>query len=422
MNSEIIVAADFGSSKIAVMAGQKNADGKIKVLGVEQDQTPVDSIRSGLIIKPSDVSYKINTLMKLLENRIQKPISKFYINLNAHSMRTCKASTTQTIESGKEIDQAILDKMLMSVKQTEISNRHILHVTPQEYQLDTEPIKDPLNSIGSQLIGNYVITIGKTEILDNIQKSVDRSGYTSEECIISPLATSMALLSDTEKELGCLLLDFGAGTTSLSIFKDGYLRHFAIIPFGGKHITSDLKDLNIREQDAEKLKVLKGAARTIDIKKSLKIQVPSNIEGIEPQVVSNKDIAIIIEARLREILNFVKEQIKKSGYADKLGAGIVITGGASQLEGLDTLSSEILEYNVRKGSCENILDKELAEYNLPEYTSLIGLMLYGKANCISSAKNEQGKKPKLPRKNIFGRVSDKMVSLFDDELPINDKK
>ncbi|MDD3405846.1 MAG: cell division protein FtsA [Paludibacteraceae bacterium] len=422
MNPKIIVAVDFGTSKIAVMAGEKNADGTLKILGMESAPTPADSIHSGLIIKPADVSGKLNMLLKLLENRIQKQISKFYISLNARSLRTCKASITNAINPANEIDQTILDKMQENVSQTEISNRHILNVYPQEYQLDMEPIKDPINSIGSQLIGNYVITIGKTEVLDNITKCVERSGYVAEEKIITPVASSLGLLSETEKELGCILLDFGAGTTSLSIFKDGYLRDFAVIPFGGKHITNDLKSLKIRECDAEKLKVLKGNAKESEIKKNIKIQVPSNIEGIDPQIVSSKEMATIIEARLREILNLIREQIKKSGYdADQLGAGIVITGGTSQLSGLDTLTTEVLGMNVRQGAYTNILEKESEKYDIPEHASLIGLLLYGTSDCTSSKEN-RSQKPKLPRKSIFKRFGEEMVNMFGDESRIEETK
>lgn len=416
MDSKIIAVADFGTSKITIVAGQKDSKGKITILGSESNATEEGSIRSGMIIRPASVSYTVSQLIKLVENRIGKTIGNLYIGLNAYSMRTCIASLKEKTDPKQSIEQDLLDKMTNKIAKYEFENRSIYNIVPQEYQLDTDPIDNPLKKKGSLLIGNYVVFTGKKEIADNIDKCINRSNCTIAEMVASPLSTSLAVLSDKDKDDGCILIDFGAGTTTVSIFKDGYLRHSTIIPFGGKHITKDLESLNISADDAESLKIHKGSAQISDITKNLKIQVPSTRKDVATEIITETEMVKIIEARLHEILNFAKEKITKSELADTLTAGVIITGGGSKLNGIEKLTSEILEMKVRKGSCEHILNKQSQDWNQPENAAALGLLLYGNAECITT--KAQSRFPQNRSKwKTFG---DGMINFFSDESRIEE--
>ncbi|HPW89822.1 MAG TPA: cell division protein FtsA, partial [Paludibacteraceae bacterium] len=351
MDFEIIVAADLGNAKLAMMAAKKFADGKLEILALESEPTPLDSIRNGIITKPSEVAARLSMMLKLLGNRIKSPICRFYVGINGRSLRTVRVNIPRIFGHDEEITEEILSDMETEAKNTTISEREILRVLTDTFMLDNEPIQNPIGVIGGNLTASYVLAVGKPEVSLNIDKCADRIlGTEIAQKFLAPMATATALLSEAEKELGSAVIDFGAGCTSVAVYKDGLMKHLAVIPIGGKHITNDLKSLKLLDQEAEKLKLMCGDKFSIRDKKILKIELPATAEGLEQRSVSTKDVEHIITARLHEIIDLVMAQIQKSGYTNVLNAGLVITGGVTNMKYVDDIVREKTGMDVRIGS------------------------------------------------------------------------
>lgn len=423
MDSEIIVAADLGNAKLAMMAAKKFADGKLEILALESEPTPLDSIRNGIITKPSEVAARLSMMLKLLGNRIKSPICRFYVGINGRSLRTVRVNIPRIFGHDEEITEEILSDMETEAKNTTISEREILRVLTDTFMLDNEPIQNPNGVIGGNLTASYVLAVGKPEVSLNIDKCADRIlGTEIAQKFLAPMATATALLSEAEKELGSAVIDFGAGCTSVAVYKDGLMKHLAVIPIGGKHITNDLKSLKLLDQEAEKLKLMCGDKFSIRDKKILKIELPATAEGLEQRSVSTKDVEHIITARLHEIIDLVMAQIQKSGYTNVLNAGLVITGGVTNMKYVDDIVREKTGMDVRIGSyVAHLTDNTDDEFIRNEYAQLIGLLLCGTENCTlpvnQSSKKQVKKAPKKGLKDYFGS---KLGDLFSDDTPLKE--
>lgn len=424
MNPEIIVAADLGNSKIAVMAAEKLANGKLRILDMESEPTPLDSIRNGVVMKPSEVAAHLSAMFKLLSNRIKLPIHKFYVGLNGRSLRSVRVSVPRIFGNEEEITEAVLAEIRSQVELTEVPNRTILRTFTDVFAIDNEPIKNPIGVFGGNLSIQYVLAVAKPELFDNVNKCVDRlTGYALADYFLAPLATSVAVVGDAEKELGCAVVDLGAGCTSVSVYKDGLIKHLAVVPFGGKHITNDLKSLRLLEDEAEKLKLMFGEKFSSRDKKVFKFDLPSNIPGGEVRSVLSKDLEMIIEARLGEIFDLVKDQICKSGFSEDLGAGVILTGGVSNARYISEFAQNRLGMNVRIGSHATFLDGESdPKYFRNEYAQLIGLLVCGTENCCSvtlTQKEATTHKSSSKKSKGLGAF---MISIFADDAGFDASK
>lgn len=423
MDSEIIVAADLGNAKLAVMAAKKFADGKLEILALESEPTPQDSIRNGIITKPSEVAARLSMMLKLLANRIKLPIYQFYVGVNGRSLRTVRVNVPRIFGHNEEITEAILAEMEAVAQNTAIPERDILRVLTDTFMLDNEPIQNPIGVIGGNLAASYILAVGKPEVNLNIDKCAERTlGYEIAQKFLAPMATATALLSESEKELGSAVIDFGAGCTSVAVYKDGLMKHLAVIPIGGKHITNDLKSLKLLEQEAEKLKLMCGEKFSMRDKKVLKIELPATAEGLEQRSVSTKDVELIITARLHEIIDLVMSQIHKSGCADALNAGLVITGGVTNMKYVDEIVREKTGMEVRVGSyLAHLTETTNDDFVRREYAQLVGLLLCGTQNCCQplnqNPKKQTKKAPKKGLKDFFGS---KLGDLFSDDAPLKE--
>lgn len=423
MDSEIIVAADLGNFKIAVMAAKKYADGKLEILALESEPTPLDSIRNGILTKPSEVAARLSMMLKLLSNRIKLPIYQFYVGINGRSLHTVRVNVPRIFGHDEEITEEALAEMQTTAENTAIPEREILRVLVDTFSLDNEQIKNPLGVLGGNLAARYVLAVGKPELNLNIEKCAERTlGFTIAQKFLAPMATATALLSESEKALGSAVIDFGAGCTSLVVYKDGLMKHLAVIPIGGKQITNDLKSLKLLEQEAEKLKLMCGEKFSMRDKKILKIELPATAEGLEQRSVSTKDVELIITARVNEILDLVLVQLQKSGCIDALDAGLVITGGVTNMKYMDELVKEKTGMEVRIGSyLPRLTENTSNDFVRSEYSQLIGLLLCGTQNCCEPLSNpkKQSKRPsKKGFKDFFGS---KLGDLFSDDAQMTER-
>jgi cell division protein FtsA len=428
--NNIYVALNIGSSEITAMAVQKNEEGQLRILGVETGNS--EGVRYGEIINPSSASAVVNRLLKLLENRIGRDIGQIYVGLNGRSLKTLKASNGRQLNSGAEVTDVLLYEMISEVKDAKTEQGAIYEVYMQETKVDDEIEPSPIGCLCEKIVANYRVILGKPELKTNIERCIERTGYGLINTPIQTVTTADALLTNIEKEQGCVLVDFGAHCTSLAIFHHGYLRYLSVIPLGGKNITKDITSLELPENIAEQIKIQFANAIRSTVNPSQRITIKSEIPGMEPKRIPLQTLAMVTEARAGEILDLIFVHIQKSGLAGHLGAGIIITGNASKLQNLDALIQQKTQLPVRLGTHNLHLEDGTNErYYDIRYSPLIGLLLSADMDCayqeeekvVESGKQEKPQKPpkppKIKRNNVFnkigGKVANSLINLFSEE-------
>jgi len=383
--TELIIGIDLGSTCLTGVLG-KRVPGGTELLALSQ--VPVISgIRRGVIHNLEEVSKGIQGLLDTLLKKSTKKfkVEQVYVGVNGYSIRAIDV-TSSTMLSGDEILNDIhLDSLLDEVESKVPENLDIIDVFPQEFIVDGKTDVNPVGSMPSNVEAHYKVVAGKSVIFRNLDTCFDRIHLRYEQ-ILGPLASAEAVLEAEEKNKGVVVVDFGAQTTSVCIYKGNVVRCVSVLPFGGSNITTDLLQLNIDEEDAEKLKLEKGTS-----------QHYSEINNNENQpTVSNelseieKETNEIIVARVEEIVENIYAQIRFSGAEiQKLASGIVITGGASMLPGLEALLQKKTGMLVRKGNpLQNIISNPEGIEVEPGDALGIGLLLLGKADCCVEAEPE----------------------------------
>ena len=328
--TDFIAAIELGSSKITGIAGKKNADGSIQILAYASEHSS-DCIKKGIIYNLDKTTQCLTSVIQRLEEQLQASIKKVYVGIGGQSLRSIRNCETKQLNEEVKISQALIDELMKNNREMALIDQEILAVEPQEYkvgnQLTTEPVGIPTDHIE----GHYVNVIARNTLKNNIRQCFRQAGYEVADYLLSPLVTANVVLTESEKRSGCALVDFGADTTTVSVYKNNILRHVAVIPLGSSNITKDIASFQIEEEDAEQLKLHYASAYTESLEE----------EDINQEYVLDGKCAIrarkledIVEARVIEILENAWNQIKLSGYGSELHAGIVITGGASRLPNL----------------------------------------------------------------------------------------
>jgi cell division protein FtsA len=410
--NNMIAAIDIGTTKIVAILGKVTPEGKLQVLGMEK--TSSQGVKRGVIHSIEDTITAIREVVVRLKESSNENISRVYVGIAGQHIRSIKNRQFKYIQNDiSEITKTDVDEILNENFRLPIEvGEQILHVIPQDYVVDKEAgIRNPIGMAGRRLDGNFNIIIGRTASARNIEKCVREVGLETEELVLEPLASSLAVLTEEEKEAGVVLVDIGGGTTDITVYFDGILRHTAVIPFGGDIVTQDIKEgCSVLIKQAEALKVQFGEA-VADMAAEEKVVTIPSVGGWDPKEISFKTLAQIIQCRMEEIIDSVKYQIEITGLHDKIGAGIVLTGGGSLLRNLDLLTKEKTGLDVRVGypgnSSKIILDESL---DLPIFSTAIGLLLQGFSKPQSSKPTEstQNNKPKKKRgiTAFFGSLFD----------------
>jgi cell division protein FtsA len=354
-----------------------------------------------------------------------------YVGIAGQHIRSVKNRGSINLNSNDEIItlENVNDLIEDMYKIPTDIGEEILHVLPQSFIVDNEGgIKNPVGMSGKRLEANFHIVIGQTASAKNIEKCVNRVDLVVNELILEPIASAEAVLTDDEKEAGVVLVDIGGGTTDVAVYFDGIIRHTAVIPFGGNVITNDIKEgCSILLRQAEQLKVQFGSALG-DIAPEDKIVTIPGISGREPKEISFKSLAYIIQSRMEEIIDYVSFEIENSGYADKLSAGIVLTGGGALLRHLSQLVKFKTGFDVRIGYPNEHLTSDADEdINSPTYSTSIGLVLKGfeqletckKMNIESRVTSEDADQPEIASKdikknNLLDRFKRKFTEIFEE--------
>jgi len=369
--SGFIVGIDLGTSKIVGVLGRKNEQGVISILASEC--IPSDScVKYGMIYNIDDTGGKIKGLINLLENKTGKKIGKAYVSVAGKSLRAIEHKETKLLDGVTPITFAVLDGMEQQAKLNKPELFTNYSVLAPEYYLDGQYEEDPIDKIASVIEGHYRLVIGRPNIKTNLIKSTEKAQIDIAGFIVGPVAAGALVLEEQQRQDGCALVDFGAGTTTLSIYKGGLLRYMAVIPFGGRTITKDVQELGFVFDSAETYKVRYGKLGKEKAK-------PTSDTATD---IDLRELNKVIQLRQDEIILNVINQIKESGFGDQLDAGIIIIGGASQMTGLEEYFAEKAQLPVKRATPKRVYINNAAELlQNPVYTQALSLLLFANENC-----------------------------------------
>ncbi|THV59224.1 cell division protein FtsA [Flagellimonas alvinocaridis] len=433
------VGLDIGTTKIVAIIGRENEYGKIEVLGMGKSKSL--GVHRGVVNNITQTISSIQQAVEQAEVNSGVKIGSVVAGIAGQHIRSLQHSDYITRPNSEEvINNDDLDKLCNQVyKLVMLPGEEIIHVLPQEYKVDGQSeIKEPRGMYGGRLEANFHVVVGQVSSIKNIGRCIKSSGLELGNITLEPLASAEAVLSQEEKEAGVALLDIGGGTTDLAIFKDGIIRHTSVIPFGGNVITEDIKEgCSIIEKQAELLKIKFGSAWPGENKDNEIVSIPG-LRGREPKEITLKNLSKIIHARVVEIIEQVYVEIKNYGHEEqkkKLIAGIVLTGGGSQLKHLKQLVEYITGMDTRIGYPNEHLagdsDEEVAS---PLYATAVGLLmkaLESKTRPVEVEMGEAHEEEKVlvgqeqmvgtgnvsshkERKSIFDKWSEKLKDFLDN--------
>jgi cell division protein FtsA len=399
--TNVIVGLDLGTTKTCVIVGEITPQG-VDIIGIGSH--PSEGLRRGVVVNIDSTVEAIKRAVDEAEHMSGCEISSVYAGIAGGHIKG-QSSLGIVAVKGREVDEEDKQRAIEQSKTIAIpSDREILHTLPQNYIVDDQDgIRDPVGMSGVRLeVKVYVIT-GVITSIQNLVKSVNRVGLEINEITLNQIASSEAVLSNDEKDLGVALIDIGGGTTDIAVFKEGSIKHTAVLPVGGHFLTSDIATgLSTPLAEAEKIKIKYGCAFGALVSKDQTIEVPS-VGGREPREISRQTLCEIIELRMEEILTMAYKEIVKSGYEDILAAGVVLTGGTALMKGITELAEHIFNMPVRRGS--PIGFGGLTDVvNSPMYSTGVGLVFH--------ASKRLSKDPPAKGGGFFGDILRKIKKWF----------
>lgn len=428
-NNNIAVGLDIGTTKIVAMVGRQDAYGKIEVLGTGKAKSL--GVHRGVVNNITQTIQSIQQSVDEAESASGEKIETVVVGIAGQHIRSLHHSDYITrSNSDKVIDENDIDRLINQVyKLVMLPGEEIIHVLPQDFKVDGQAeIKTPIGMYGGRLEANFHVVVGQVSSIRNIGRCIKSAGLQLGNITLEPLASAEAVLSQEEKEAGVALIDIGGGTTDLAIFKDGIIRHTAVISFGGNVITEDIKEgCSIIEKQAELLKTKFGSAWPGENKENEIVSIPG-LRGREPKEITLKNLSKIIHARVVEIVEQVFLEIKNYGHEEskkKLIAGIVLTGGGAQLKHIKQLVEYITGMDTRIGyPNEHLASNSDSELSSPLYATVVGLLMKGLKdneklkNTIPETDEESYKKAPqedaAPKKTIFEKWGEKFRDFLDN--------
>ena len=380
--NKISIGLDIGTTKIVAMIGKRNEYEKVQILGVGKSKSL--GVHRGVVNNITQTIQSIQQAVNEAELSADCKIESVTVGIAGQHIRSLQHSDYITrTNSELVIDEDDIDRLINQVhKLVMLPGEEIIHVLPQEFKVDGQAeIKEPVGMYGGRLEANFHVVVGQVSSIRNIGRCIKRAGLDLEGITLEPLASANAVLSFEEKEAGVALIDIGGGTTDLAVFKDGIIRHTAVIPFGGNVITDDIKEgCSIIEKQAELLKIKFGSAWPGENKENEIVSIPG-LRGRDPKEITLKNLSKIIHARTVEIIEQVYLEIKNYGHEEqkkKLIAGIVLTGGGSQLKHIKQLVEYITGMDTRVGyPNEHLAGDTDKDVTIPLFATAVGLVLDG---------------------------------------------
>lgn len=407
MAGDIITGLDIGTTKIAVLIGERTETG-LNILGL--GTSPSDGLRRGVVVNMDKTTRSITQAVEAAERSAGIQTDVVYAGIAGEHIQSANSRGAIAIPRGDHgITKKDIDRAFEAAKALQIPmDRQVIHTLAQEFIVDDQRgIPDPNGMYGVRLEVLVHIVTGAVTSVQNLYKCIKRAGLEVSDLVLESFASSFAVLSSDEKELGVVLLDLGGGTTDLAVFYEGSIRHSAVIPIGGKSLTSDIAiGLRTPLEQAEEIKQSHCRALFTRADEDSHIEV-QGVGGRPQRKVSQEQLASIVGPRMEEIFSFAHREIKKSGYDDLIGAGVVLTGGGALMPGTVELAEQVFGMPAKIGMPEGHIGL-VEEDKAPIYATGIGLMLYALDNPDRKVWSANG------GSGLFDRMYEKMKSWFDD--------
>ncbi len=374
----LVVGLDIGTSKVLVVVAEVGSNGVMEVIGVGHQ--PATGLRRGVVANIESTVQSIESAVKEAELMAGCQINSVYAGIAGAHISSINSHGVVAIKDN-EVTQNDIERVLDAAKAMAIpNNQRILHVLPQDYIIDgQEGIRKPVGMCGVRMEAKVHMITGAVSAAQNIEKCIRRCGLKVDSIILEQMASSEAVLTKDERDLGVCMIDIGGGTTDIAIFSEGAIRHTAVIPIAGDQVTNDIAvTCHTPTQAAEDIKKKFGCTLVQLVEEGQTIETPS-VGGRPPRSLSRRNLAEVIESRMEELLLFVQDEIRKNGFEETISAGIVLTGGSSRIEGIIDLAEEIFHLPVRQG-----LPNYGGSYSEivcnPIYATGMGLGQFGYAN------------------------------------------
>ena len=371
----VIAGLDVGSSKVATVVARKTPGG-VEILGM--GICPTEGMRKGSVVNVDATVKSITQSVSEAEKMTGLPVASALVGVSGPLIKSFNSHAAVSVRNEREVTDTDVGRVLELAKAVELpADREILHVLTQEFIVDDMPgIKDPRGMTGIRLDARVHVVTDDLPSTRNLVRCVEKAEINIVDIVLSPLASAEAVLTPEEREVGVALLDFGGGTVDMAIFYDGALRHTFVLALGGGNITADVAvGLRIPAADAESLKVASGCAAIQKVRRDELVELPG-VGGRQPRPIRRQYLSEIIEPRAEEIFTLLRKEILRSGFEEMLGAGIVLTGGGSRLDGLPELGERVFHLPVRRGIPIGVGGR-VDLVNSGSFATAVGLTLYG---------------------------------------------
>jgi cell division protein FtsA len=407
MASEIIVGLDIGTTKICAVVGEVSGE-NVEIIGMGSH--PSEGLRKGVVINIENTVNSIKEAVEEAETMAGCEISSVYAGIAGGHIKGFNSHGVIALKE-KEVTKKDIERVIEAASAVAIPmDREVIHTLVQEYIVDEQDgIMDPLGMSGVRLEAKVHIVTGAVTSAQNIIKCANRAGLDVCDIVLESLASSEAVLSSEERNLGVALIDFGGGTTDMAIFSRGAIKHTSVLALGGDNLTYDIAvGLRTPKVEAEKIKIRYGCGFSSLIGREETIEVPG-VAGRKARVLSRQILGEILEPRVEEIFTLIYGELVRSGYHERISSGVVVTGGSAELQGITEMAEQVFNAPTRIGFPEGI--SGLVEVvNKPMYATAVGLVLYG-------AKQSKGKKKfRIRDRNIFNRVMSRMKKWFKEVI------
>ena len=410
--SEIVIGLDIGTTKICVIIADVT-EGGVEIIGC--GTSPSRGLRKGVVVNIDVTVESIKQAVEAAEAMAAISVDSAFVGIAGGHIKGLNSRGVIAVsgknQQNQEVTQADIDRVIVAAKAITLpADRKVIHIIPQEFIIDDQRgVKEPLGMSGHRLEAEVHIVTGAIASAENIIKCATRAGLEVRDIVLQPLASSEATLTADEKELGVILVDIGGGTSDIAVFVDGSIRHTAVLPLGGDHLTHDIAiGLRTPPHAAEEIKRQYGCALSSLVGSEEVVEVPS-VGGRKPRLLSRRMLCEIVQPRMEEIFSMVDRDLRRAGFMQQVAAGIVVTGGSSIMEGVPELAEQLFDLPVRLGMPTGVGGlKEVV--NSPMYATGVGLVLYGAEH------RDQRQFGRISERTLMDKVIKRMMQWFSDFL------